>query len=175
MRRLFPVVVATLAVPLPVAAEDLQTAVLAGGCFWCVESDFDKVPGVVETLSGYAGGTTENPTYKEVVREDTGHREVVQVTFDAEIVSRAEIYDLFLRSIDPLDAGGQFCDRGFSYSTAIFAADGADSAVAATEIAEAEAELGQEIVTEIVEGAVFWPAEEYHQDFYKKSALRYKP
>ncbi len=102
------------------AVAETETLTVAGGCFWCVESDFESVAGVSEVVSGYTGGESENPTYKQVVQGGTGHYEAVQIHFDPEIVSREQLLTLFFRSIDPTDAGGQFCDRGFSYSTAIF-------------------------------------------------------
>ena len=150
-------------------AAETETALVAGGCFWCVEADFEKVRGVEEVVSGYAGGDVANPTYKEVTRGGTGHLEVAQIRYDPEVISYAQILDLFLRSIDPLDAGGQFCDRGESYTTAIFAQTDAQRRAAEAAIAEAEAELGREIVTPVRGRAEFWPAEAYHQDYYKST------
>ncbi|QHQ33751.1 peptide-methionine (S)-S-oxide reductase MsrA [Algicella marina] len=155
-------------------AEDLQKAVVAGGCFWCVESDFDAVEGVTETISGYAGGTVENPSYKQVVQGGTGHAEAVEITYDADIISYEDLLHVFWRTVDPTDAGGQFCDRGDSYRTAVFITDPAQRAIAEASRAEAEAALGQQVVTEIAEITTFYPAEDYHQDFYLKSPLRYK-
>ena len=106
-----------------VTAEQLETAIFAGGCFWCVEADFDKVPGVVETVSGYTGGDLDNPTYEQVSKENTGHYEAVQITYDADTVSYSELVDILWRTVDPTDDGGQFCDRGASYRTAVFAID----------------------------------------------------
>ena len=148
-------------------AQETETIVVAGGCFWCVESDFESVESVSEVVSGFAGGTVENPTYKQVVRGGTGHYEAVEITYDPSVVSARQLYDLFLRSIDPVDAGGQFCDRGDSYRTAIFANDPEERAAAETAIAAAEAELGQAIVTPVLGAAPFYPAEDYHQDYYK--------
>lgn len=168
-------ILAALLLAAPVAeAENLQTTVLAGGCFWCVESDFDQVPGVTETISGYAGGTTEGPTYKQVVSGGTGHAEVVQITYDADIIEYSELLRIFWRTIDPTDAGGQFCDRGASYRSAVFVASVEEQALAAASKAEAEAALGQDIVTEISTITAFYPAESYHQDYYKKNPIRYK-
>ncbi|WP_099825340.1 peptide-methionine (S)-S-oxide reductase MsrA [Oceaniglobus indicus] len=155
----------------PAKAAPIETAVVAGGCFWCVEADFEKVKGVKEVVSGYAGGTVANPTYKQVVRGGTGHYEVVQITYDAAQISYAKILDMFLRSVDPTDAGGQFCDRGDSYRTAIFAANDDQAKVARQEIAEAEKDLGQTIVTPVLGSVPFYPAEDYHQDYYKKSDI----
>ncbi|MSU88235.1 peptide-methionine (S)-S-oxide reductase MsrA [Rhodobacteraceae bacterium 2CG4] len=155
-------------------AEDLRKIVVAGGCFWCVEADFDQVEGVTATVSGYAGGTLDAPTYKQVVRGGTGHLEVVEISYDADVVSHERIVELFLRSIDPTDAGGQFCDRGHSYTTAVFAATPEERATAEAEIADAAALIGAEIVTPVRDAVTFWPAEEYHQDYYRKNPLRYK-
>lgn len=154
-------------------AETLRSTVLAGGCFWCVEADFDRVNGVKETVSGFAGGTVENPGYNAVVRGGTGHLEVVKITYDADLVSYEQILTLFLRSIDPLDAGGQFCDRGESYTTAIFAEGAEERAAAERAVAAAEAALGQPLATTIRDAAPFYAAEKYHQDFYKKNPVRY--
>ena len=148
-----------------------DTAVVAGGCFWCVESDFEKVKGVSEVVSGFAGGKTRNPTYKQVTGGGTGHYEVVEITYDPKQISYAQILNLFLRSIDPTDAGGQFCDRGDSYRTAIFVSDNQEKAAAQKAVQEAQAALGKEIVTPILPAAPFYKADSYHQDYYKQSEL----
>lgn len=153
----------------PIAAAELQTLTVAGGCFWCVEADFEKVEGVKEAVSGFAGGQTENPTYKQVTAGGTGHYEAVEITYDPDVVSLDRLLAMFFRSIDPTDAGGQFCDRGESYRTAIFAADAAQKKAAEKAKAEAQAALGQQIVTPILGDAPFYPAEAYHQDYYKSS------
>jgi peptide-methionine (S)-S-oxide reductase len=152
-------------------AQDIRTTVVAGGCFWCVESDFESVEGVIEVVSGFSGGTLENPSYRDVTRGGTGHLEVAQITYDAEVLPYAGLLRLFLRSIDPLDAGGQFCDRGESYTTAIFVADEAEREIARGAIMEAEGVLGQQIVTPIRDAAPFYPAEEYHQDYYRSDEI----
>lgn len=152
-------------------AEDIRTAVVAGGCFWCVESDFERVPGVIEVVSGFAGGTVPDPSYRDVVAGGTGHLEVVEITYDADILPYDRLLHLFLRSIDPLDAGGQFCDRGQSYTTAIFVDTPADRRVAEAALAAASAELGQAVVTPIREAAPFYPAEAYHQDYYRSNEI----
>lgn len=150
------------------ATAEIRTITVAGGCFWCVEADFEKVRGVTEAVSGFAGGTAADPSYKEVTKGGTGHLEVVQITYDDTVISARQLYDLFFRSIDPTDAGGQFCDRGESYATAIFASD-RDTAAAQAAKAAAGRALGQTIVTPIRADAPFYPAEAYHQDFYKSS------
>ncbi|TDT73726.1 peptide-methionine (S)-S-oxide reductase [Litoreibacter halocynthiae] len=144
---------------------------VAGGCFWCVESDFESVAGVSEAVSGFTGGKVASPTYKQVVAGGTGHLEAVQIDYDPSKISARKLYDLFFRSIDPTDAGGQFCDRGESYSTAIFVTNRPDREAAEAAKAAAEKELGQKIVTPILDAKPFFPADEYHQDYYKQDKL----
>lgn len=148
-----------------------EKAVVAGGCFWCVEADFEKVPGVKSVVSGFTGGSLNNPTYDDVTQGGTGHFEAVEIRFDPAKISYDEVMRLFLRSIDPLDAGGQFCDRGDSYRTAIFVSNKAQKASAEIAVAEAEAQLGRSIATPILSAGEFWPADEYHQDYYKSSDI----
>ncbi|RFU14165.1 peptide-methionine (S)-S-oxide reductase [Rhodobacteraceae bacterium W635] len=152
-------------------AQEIRTTVVAGGCFWCVESDFERVAGVIEVVSGFSGGTVDNPTYRQVTRGGTGHLEAAEISYDADRVSYAQLLHMFLRSIDVTDAGGQFCDRGESYTTAIFVETERERAVAEAAIAEAEAELGQEVVTRVLDAGAFWPAEAYHQDYYRSDEL----
>jgi peptide-methionine (S)-S-oxide reductase len=140
-----------------------ETAVFAGGCFWCVESDMDHVKGVTSTVSGYAGGTMENPTYEN----HEGYTEAVKLEFDPAVVSYETLVSTFLRTIDVTDAGGQFCDRGSSYVSAIFPMDAKQKAAAEKAVAEAEKVLGQKIVTPVVSFTTFGNAEDYHQDYYK--------
>ena len=154
----------------------LAVAYFAGGCFWCTESDFEKVPGVVEVISGYQGGHLKNPTYVEVTKETTGHRETVEVRYDSTKVSYERLVAHFFSHIDPTDAGGSFVDRGESYTSAIFYNSTDELMVINAEIARLTS-LGAyptPIVTTILPYSTFWPAEEYHQDFYKKSSLRYE-
>ena len=151
----------------------VATAVFAGGCFWCVEADFDKVEGVVETVSGYTGGTTDKPTYKQVTYGDTGHYEAVKVTYDPAKVSYDDLVSYFVRHIDPTDAAGQFCDKGDSYRSAIFVGGTGERKEAEAALTEAEKVLGTEVVTEVLPSATFWPAEDYHQDYYVRSAVKY--
>ena len=160
------------------AAEPEKTDVIivAGGCFWCVESDFDKVDGVLTTTSGYIGGKTENPTYKQVVSGNTGHLEAVAIRFNPAKVSYEELLDVFWRSVDPTDGGGQFCDRGESYSTGIFARNPQQKLAAEKSKRDIESSgvLDKPIATRIVVAGKFYPAEDYHQDYYEKNPLRYK-
>ncbi|MBF9059422.1 peptide-methionine (S)-S-oxide reductase MsrA [Rhodobacterales bacterium HKCCSP123] len=152
-------------------AQEIRTAVVAGGCFWCVEADFERVEGVIDVVSGFAGGTVPNPSYRQVVAGGTGHLEVVEITYDAERLPYAQLLHLFLRSVDPTDAGGQFCDRGPSYATAIFV-DGPEARrIAEAAIAEAERTLGRAVVTPVRDAAPFYPAEDYHQDYHRSDDI----
>ena len=153
------------------AQAEQKTAVVAGGCFWCVEKDFESVPGVLSVVSGFAGGKTANPTYKQVTSGGTGHYEVVEITYDDAKISYEDLVSLFFRSVDPTDAGGQFCDRGDSYRTAIFVDGPAERAVAEAASAEAAQQLGAPIATEILPAGPFYAAEDYHQDYYKSDDI----
>ena len=148
-------------------AAGTETLLVAGGCFWCVESDFESVKGVKEVISGFAGGTTKNPTYKQVVAGGTGHYEAAQIQYDPAVVSADQLLAMFFRSVDPTDAGGQFCDRGDTYRTAIFANGEAQKAAAEKAKADAQAALGKAVVTPILGKTTFYPADAYHQDYYK--------
>jgi peptide-methionine (S)-S-oxide reductase len=162
---------AALATASPALA-DKQLAIFAGGCFWSVEYDFDRVTGVLSTTSGYIGGSTSNPTYYD--HTAARHREAVRVEYDDNRVDYDELVKIFFRSVDPTDGGGQFCDRGHSYTTAVYAL-GEDQLASATKAkAVAAKELKKEIATEVVAAPEFWPAEDYHQDYYKKNPARYK-
>jgi peptide-methionine (S)-S-oxide reductase len=161
---------AILASPLA-HAQQAETAIFAGGCFWCVESDFDKVAGVQSTISGYIGGENDNPTYEDHSR--FRHREAVRIEYDPQQVSYERLLHIFFRSVDPTDDGGQFCDRGFSYTTAVYAVNAEQAAQAEAAKAEAAAALGTTVVTPIEAAPEFWPAEDYHQDYYTKNPIRY--
>ena len=152
-------------------AAETRRAYFAGGCFWCVESDFEKVKGVREVVSGYTGGKTANPTYKEVTKGGSGHYEAVEIQYNPATVSFDQLLHLFFRSVDPTDGGGQFCDRGESYRTAVFVSSPAERAAAEKAKAAAESELGRKVVTPILDAKDFYVAEEYHQDYYKRSDL----
>lgn len=153
--------------------ENVRTAVFAGGCFWCVEADFDKIDGVLETTSGYTGGDSDNPTYRN--HSAGGHLEAVEVRYDPSRVSYEELVEFFFRHIDPTDAGGQFCDRGNSYTTAVFALNEEQAEIARAEIAQIEASgvLRGDVVTPVRMAGPFFAAEDYHQDYYLKQPLRY--
>ncbi|MEM6302976.1 MAG: peptide-methionine (S)-S-oxide reductase MsrA [Pseudomonadota bacterium] len=149
-----------------------RTTILAGGCFWCVEADLQKLDGVTDAVSGFSGGTLLNPTYRG---NHEGHYEVVEVTYDDEVISYKSLLRYFLRHIDPLDAGGQFCDRGFSYKTAVFVANDEERSVAERALAEIDELFPEEsVATVVLPSGRFWPVEEYHQEFATKNPLRYK-
>ncbi len=163
MKRIFLAALLILA-PLTARAE---TAIVAGGCFWCVESNFEGVKGVSGVVSGYTGGGLENPTYDN----HEGHFEAVEITFNPSVISYDQIIAKFLRSTDVVDGGGQFCDRGSAYKSAIFTQGAAQEAAAKAELARAQADLGQTIVTPILPANRFWIAEDYHQDYYKGGSI----
>jgi len=158
------------------ANDQTATAIFAGGCFWCMEPPFDKLEGVISTISGYSGGHTENPTYKQVSSETTGHYEVLQVTYDPNKVDYETLLNVFWHNVDPLDPSGQFCDKGESYRTAIFYNSDEQKKLAESSKQKLVDEkiFQQEVVTEILEAKKFYPAEDYHQDYYQKNPLRYK-
>lgn len=162
-------------VATPPAPAGLAKATFAGGCFWCMQGPYDRVPGVVSTTVGYTGGKKAGATYHEVGAGGTGHREAIEVVFDPKKVSYEKLLDVFWHNIDPTYAGGQFCDSGFSYTTAIFVHDDAQRAAAeaSRNALEASKVLKAPIVTEIVKAGPFWKAEEYHQSYYKKNPIRY--
>ena len=157
----------------PVWAEEV-TATFAGGCFWCMEHPFDELEGVIDTRVGYMGGDVGNPSYRQVSSGRTGHAEVIQVTYDDEVVAYDQLLEVFWRNVDPLDAGGQFCDRGSQYRTAIFAHDDGQKELAETSKVEVGGLLGQPIATEIAPAGEFYAAEEYHQDYAEKNPLLYR-
>jgi peptide methionine sulfoxide reductase msrA/msrB len=161
--------------PMDNKAASTRSAVFAGGCFWCTESDFEKVEGVVEAVSGYTGGRVDNPTYKQVSAGGTGHIEAVKVVYDPDKISYTELLDIFWRHVDPTDAGGQFVDRGDQYRSAIFYTDEEErqTAEASKKALAASGRFDRPIATEILPLGTFYVAEDYHQDYYKKNPLRY--
>jgi methionine-S-sulfoxide reductase len=154
----------------------VAVAIFAGGCFWCMEPPFDKLDGVLSTTSGYIGGRTANPTYREVSTGNTGHIEAVKIEFNPNKVSYDKLLQVFWRNIDPVDAGGQFCDRGERYTTAIFylTEDQKRRAGDSLRRLDETKKLPAKVVTRIRPATEFYPAEEYHQDYYKKNPLKYK-
>ena len=162
--------------PEPQEAPELATATFAGGCFWCMEPPFDKLDGVVSTTSGYTGGQLDNPSYEQVSSGGTGHTEAVEVVYDPAKVSYEKLLEVFWVNIDPTDAKGQFCDRGSQYRSGIFYHDDdqLSAALASKERIEQSGRFDQSIETEITAASSFYPAEEYHQDYYVKNPVRYK-
>ncbi|MBU1043865.1 MAG: peptide-methionine (R)-S-oxide reductase MsrB [Candidatus Omnitrophica bacterium] len=156
------------------AQEQKEQAIFAGGCFWCMESDFQDLPGVQAVVSGYTGGSGLNPNYQDYGAK--GHIEAVQITYDPEQITYRDLLDLFWLRIDPVDAGGQFCDRGHEYSTAIFYANEQQKLLAeqSKQVLDISGKLKQPIATQIIKADKFYPAEDYHQDYYKKNPIRYK-
>ena len=159
-------------VPLPKPGQAVAT--FAGGCFWCTESDFDHVPGVISTTSGYTGGQVANPTYEQVSSGGTGHAESVQVIYDPSKVSYQKLLTYYWRHVDPTVKDQQFCDHGNQYRTAIFVHNDEERKLAEASKNQVEAELKKPIYTQIVDAGPFYPAEEYHQDFYRKNPTKYK-
>ncbi len=168
--------VATLLCLAAVGAADAQErarATFAGGCFWCMEPPFDKLDGVVSTTSGYTGGHTTAPTYEQISTGRTGHTEAVEIVYDPGKVTYAQLLEVFWRNVDPLTANAQFCDVGSQYRAAIFVHDETQRRMAEDSKREVARTLAKPVVTEIVTASKFWPAEDYHQDFYKKNPVRY--
>ena len=153
---------------------DEARAVFAGGCFWCMEPPYDVLKGVLKTTSGFTGGFTANPTYEQVTFGDTGHYEVVEILYDDTIISYEELLAVFWQNIDPLDAGGQFCDRGSSYRTAIFVEGEKEKALAQSSKQTIQNQLDSYVMTLILPLSKFYEAESYHQDYYVKNPIRYK-
>jgi peptide-methionine (S)-S-oxide reductase len=160
------------AAPPALAAESVAT--FAGGCFWCTESDFERVPGVISAVSGYIGGRVANPSYEQVSAGGTGHAEAVEIRFDPAKVSYEQLLKVYWRSVDPTVKDRQFCDVGSQYRTAIFTHDAEQRRLAEATRAEAGRRLGVPVHTEIADAGAFYPAEDYHQDYYKKNPVRYK-
>jgi peptide-methionine (S)-S-oxide reductase len=169
---------AVLLAPGPGRGQDKDppraTATFAGGCFWCMEPPFDELDGVISTTSGYTGGRTPNPTYEQVSSGGTGHYEALQVIYDPARVTYERLLEVFWRNVDAVDDGGQFCDRGSQYRSAIFYHSAEQRRLAEHSKEQAAARLGQPIVTEVLKSAAFYRAEEYHQDYYTKNPVRYK-
>ena len=158
------------------ATDGLAVAVFAGGCFWCMEPPFDALDGVVSTTSGYIGGNIASPRYEQVSRGGTGHAEAVKVVYRPDQIGYEALLEVFWRNIDPLDGGGQFCDRGDQYRSAIFYSDDEQRQIAeqSRESLKQSQRFGEPIVTDVVPATEFYPAEDYHQDYYRKNPLRYK-
>ena len=179
-KRLVISILTTWFLFIPAFAEEtsearLESAVLGGGCFWCIEADYEKLDGVADVVSGYTGGHIKNPTYKQVSAGGSGHIEVVKVTYDANKITYSQILDYFWRHIDPTRDDGQFCDSGPQYRPAIFYQDETQKklAIASTKQIEQTKPFAQPLKVELIQASTFYPAEDYHQDYYKKNPLRY--
>lgn len=155
------------------SAEKIATATFAGGCFWCMVHPFDELPGVISVTSGYTGGHTPNPTYAEVSSHTTGHIEAIQIRYDPDRIQYQKLLEVYWRNVDPLDGGGQFCDRGDTYQSAIFYQDEEQKRLAEQSKTGIERRLQHQVVTEIRPAGRFYEAEDYHQNYYKKNPLRY--
>jgi peptide-methionine (S)-S-oxide reductase len=164
--------------PAPAKQEEpaFAIATFAGGCFWCMEAPFDKLPGVMVTISGYIGGTKENPTYEEVSSGTTGHAEAVQIFYDPSSITYAQLLEVFWRNVDPITPNAQFCDRGTQYRSAIFFHDAEQQRLAeeSKRQLEASGRFKKPIVTQLAAATTFYPAEDYHQDYYQKNPVRYR-
>ena len=171
MKRLL-VLAALFLAALPAFAQNAK-ATFAGGCFWCTQSDLEKVPGVISVVAGYTGGQVKSPTYEQVSDGGTGHRESVEVTYDPKKVRYGQLLDAFWHDVDPFDDAGQFCDKGPQYRSAIFVHDAQQKAEAEASKAAWEKHFGRKIVTDILPAGPFYPAEKYHQDYARKNPLRY--
>jgi peptide-methionine (S)-S-oxide reductase len=163
----------------PSLANDLEdtnykVSILAGGCFWCMEPPFERVDGVISVVSGYAGGHKKNPSYKDVTQGNTGHYEVVAITYDPDKVSYNTLLDIFWRNVDPFDHTGQFCDKGQQYKSAVFYDNEEEKKIAEKSKFEIESRFSKSIHTVVLPVSEFYQAEEYHQDYYKKNKFRYK-
>ena len=154
-------------------AAKYEKVYFAGGCFWCMEESFDKVKGVISSISGYSGGNLKNPTYKDVIYKDTGHVEVIEITFDTEIISYEELLKIFWKNIDPFDRYGQFCDKGKSYRSVVFYKNQNQKKIINKSIESIEKKFNSKVVTLIWNFKVFYQAEDYHQDYYQKNFLKY--
>ena len=154
-------------------AQNLKTAYFAGGCFWCMEEVFQEVDGVLEVISGYSGGTTKNPTYKEVVYGKTGHFEVIEIQYDSSKINYKDLLDIFWINIDPFDANGQFCDKGYSYKSVAFYSSNIEKDLIEVSLKTLEKKFNKKIVTYVREFEKFYKAEDYHQDYYEKNFINY--
>tara|TARA_Y100000389_G_scaffold148936_1_gene148130 strand:+ start:115 stop:654 length:540 start_codon:yes stop_codon:yes gene_type:complete len=156
-----------------VKAQTINTAYFAGGCFWCMEESFEKIEGVLEVVSGYSGGTTENPTYKEVTYGNTGHFEVVEIKYDANKISYKKLLNIFWKNIDPFDSAGQFCDKGYSYRSVAFYVLDSEKNLIGESIKELEKKFNKKIVTFVKKFDKFYEAEDRHQNYYKENFINY--
>ena len=157
----------------PAYTQNLANAYFAGGCFWCMEESFEKTEGILEAISGYSGGSTENPTYKEVTYGNTGHFETVKITYDSEIISYKKVSDVYWKNIDPFDSAGQFCDKGYSYRSVVFYKSSEQKKIIEQSIKDIELKFNKKVVTYIRKFDKFYEAESYHQDYYQENFVNY--
>ena len=153
--------------------QELKKAYFAGGCFWCMEESFDQVDGVISTISGYSGGHLKNPTYQDVIYKDTGHVEAIEITYNSKKINYEKLLDIYWRNIDPFDSAGQFCDKGKSYRSVIFFQTQLEKELIEKSFKEIENLFKNKVVTLVWKYEIFYPAEDYHQDYYEKNFIRY--
>jgi methionine-S-sulfoxide reductase len=174
MKKIFAIFLLILFTSNTSSAKNIKEAYFAGGCFWCVEEFFEKTKGVEEVISGYSGGNTENPTYKEVTYGNTGHFEVAKIIYDKDIISYKEVLNLYWKNIDPFDSAGQFCDKGLSYRSVVFYKTGDEKNKIVDSIENIEKKFkGKKIVTFVKKFEKFYPAEDYHQNYYQENFMNY--
>ena len=154
-------------------AQEIKKAYFAGGCFWCMEESFDQINGVISTISGYSGGHLKNPTYQDVIYKDTGHVEAIEITYDSKIINFQKLLDVYWKNIDPFDSAGQFCDKGKSYRSVIFFQTQPEKESIDKSFKKLEKIFNNRIVTLVWKFEKFYPAEDYHQDYYEKNFIRY--
>ena len=154
-------------------ASEFKKAYFAGGCFWCMEESFDKIDGIIKSTSGYSGGHLKNPTYKDVIYKDTGHVEAIEIIYDSKKISYSELLEVFWKNIDPFDQLGQFCDKGKSYRSVVFYQDKKQNKIINKSLKNIESRFNTQVVTLVWKFEKFYPAEDYHQDYYQKNFLRY--
>ena len=174
MKKILSIILLIFLIPNISSAKNIKEAYFAGGCFWCVEEFFEKTKGVEEVTSGYSGGNTQNPTYKEVTYGNTGHFEAVKIIYDADIINYKELLNLYWKNIDPFDSVGQFCDKGLSYRSVVFYTNKNEKDEIKNSITNIEKKFkGKKVVSFIRKFKFFYPAEDYHQDYYKENFINY--
>ena len=174
MKKIFLIILIFFFSSNIVSSKNIKEAYFAGGCFWCMEEFFEKVKGVEKVISGYSGGNTENPTYKEVTYGNTGHFEAAKIIYDKNIISYKEVLNLYWKNIDPFDSDGQFCDKGLSYRSAVFYQTQSEKSEIKNSILNIEKKFeGKEVVTFIRKFEKFYPAEDYHQNYYQENFINY--
>ena len=174
MKKVFACILLVFLTSKSVIAKDINEAYFAGGCFWCMEEFFEKVEGVEKVISGYSGGKTKNPTYKEVTYENTGHFEAIKIVYDEDVINYKNLLDLYWENIDPFDSAGQFCDKGLSYRSVAFFKTSEEKNQIKNSITNIEKKFkGKKVVTFIRKFEKFYPAEDYHQDYYQENFMNY--